>query len=165
MTENDDDPQGEPAELARLYNDGATIESLAKRYALSYQKVRTTLLAAGVTLRPPKIQLPPTPPGLVNAYLAGRSIRQLAAIHGMSYNQTRRILLAEGIVLRPADGNSRPDPTRGPVLRMGATSGEPGSYVHRTTITVTLRTQSKCRVRSRSTASFHVVYRVSTQQD
>ncbi|SDU39063.1 helix-turn-helix domain-containing protein [Amycolatopsis keratiniphila] len=101
MTENDGDPQGEPAELARLYNGGETIESLAKRFALSYQKVRTTLLATGVTLRPPKIPLPPTPPGLVNAYLDGRSIRQLAAIHGMSYNQTRRILLAEGITLRP----------------------------------------------------------------
>ncbi|WP_410665514.1 helix-turn-helix domain-containing protein [Amycolatopsis sp. lyj-84] len=114
MTENDDSA-GEPAdseedgdspgpreaELVRLYNDGATIHSLAQRYGLSYQKVRTTLLAAAVTFRPPKIQLPPTPPGLVNAYLSGRSIRQLADIHGMSYNQTRRILLAEGVTLRP----------------------------------------------------------------
>ncbi|MBB5856326.1 helix-turn-helix domain-containing protein [Amycolatopsis umgeniensis] len=100
MTENDDNA-GEPAELVRLYNDGATIQSLAQRYGLSYQKVRTILLASAVTLRPPKIQLPPTPPGLVNAYLAGRSIRQLADIHGMSYNQTRRILLAEGVDLRP----------------------------------------------------------------
>ncbi|OKA09025.1 helix-turn-helix domain-containing protein [Amycolatopsis regifaucium] len=99
-----DEGTGEPAELVRLYNNGATIESLAERYALSYRKVRTTLLAAGVTLRPAKIQLPPTPPGLVNAYLSGRSIRQLADIHGMSYNQTRRILLAEGVVLRPRGG-------------------------------------------------------------
>ncbi|UUV34083.1 hypothetical protein NQK81_11720 [Amycolatopsis roodepoortensis] len=89
------------AELVRRYNGGETIESLAERHALSYRRVRTILLAAGTTLRPPKIPLPPTPPGLVNAYLAGRSIRQLAAIHGMSYNQTRRILLAEGVVLRP----------------------------------------------------------------
>ncbi|MEU3622180.1 hypothetical protein BS329_34335 [Amycolatopsis coloradensis] len=100
MTENDDGA-GEPAELARLYNNGETIENLAERYALSYRKVRTTLLAAGITLRPAKVQLPPTPPGLVNAYLSGRSIRQLAHIHGMSYNQTRRILLAEGVALRP----------------------------------------------------------------
>ncbi|MER7859315.1 MULTISPECIES: helix-turn-helix domain-containing protein [Amycolatopsis] len=100
-TEREDDLGSLNDELVRLYNDGETIESLAARYALSYHKVRTTLLAAGVTLRPPKIQLPPTPPGLVNAYLAGRSIRQLADIHGMSYNQTRRILLAEGVTLRP----------------------------------------------------------------
>ncbi|MEU3767192.1 hypothetical protein AB0E55_19265 [Amycolatopsis keratiniphila] len=100
-TERGDDRGSLNDELVRLYNDGETIEGLAGRYALSYHKVRTTLLAAGVKLRPPKIQLPPTPPGLVNAYLAGRSIRQLADIHGMSYNQTRRILLAEGVTLRP----------------------------------------------------------------
>ncbi|AUI57286.1 hypothetical protein [Amycolatopsis sp. BJA-103] len=98
----DGDDLGSPRdELVRLYNEGETIENLAARFGLSYRNARTALLAAGVTLRPPKIQLPPTPPGLVNAYLAGRSIRQLADIHGMSYNQTRRILLAEGVVLRP----------------------------------------------------------------
>ncbi|MGW4826198.1 helix-turn-helix domain-containing protein [Amycolatopsis japonica] len=99
--EGEDDSGALRAEIVRRYELGETIEGLAASHALSYRKVRTTLLAAGVTLRPPKIQLPPTPPGLVNAYLAGRSIRQLADIHGMSYNQTRRILLAEGVVLRP----------------------------------------------------------------
>ncbi|GAB3721827.1 hypothetical protein GCM10027598_35940 [Amycolatopsis oliviviridis] len=98
----DGDALGSPGdELVRLYNGGETIENLAARFGLSYRKVRTALLAAGVKLRPPRIQLPPTPPGLVNAYFSGRSIRQLADMHGMSYNQTRRILLAEGVVLRP----------------------------------------------------------------
>ncbi|MFC9253049.1 helix-turn-helix domain-containing protein [Amycolatopsis thailandensis] len=89
------------AELVRRYNDGATIEGLSEELGMSYRKVRTTLLEAGVVLRPARIQLPPTPPGLVNAYLAGRNIRQLAEIYDMSYSQTRRILLAEGVALRP----------------------------------------------------------------
>ncbi|OKA08268.1 helix-turn-helix domain-containing protein [Amycolatopsis regifaucium] len=90
------------AELADRYaNEGNTIEGLAERYQLSYRAVRIALLREGVTLRPPKIPLPPTPPGMVNAYNGGRSIRQLAAIHGMSYCQTRRVLLAEGVQLRP----------------------------------------------------------------
>ncbi|WP_410662954.1 helix-turn-helix domain-containing protein [Amycolatopsis sp. lyj-84] len=88
------------AELVRLYNDGQTIERLARRYALTYQRARALLLGAGVALRPPKIQLPPTPPGMVKDYLGGWSIRQLAAKHGRSYNQTRRMLLAEGVQLR-----------------------------------------------------------------
>ncbi|WP_370451369.1 helix-turn-helix domain-containing protein [Amycolatopsis sp. WAC 01416] len=73
----------------------------ARIYTLGYRKVRTLLLNSEVILRPPKILLPPAPPGLANAYRDGRSIRQLAAKHGMSYNQTRRILLAEGVQLRP----------------------------------------------------------------
>ncbi|MFI0801364.1 hypothetical protein SAMN04489729_6046 [Amycolatopsis lurida] len=85
----------------RYVNEGRTIEGLAAQYQFSYRAVRIALLGAGVTLRPPKIPLPPTPPGMVNAYNAGRSIRQLAAMHGMSYCQTRRVLLAEGVQLRP----------------------------------------------------------------
>lgn len=88
------------AELVLQYADGDTIERLALRYSLSYRRTRILLLDAGVTLRPPKIQLPPTPPGLVNAYQDGRSIRQLAAKHDMSYNQMRRVLLAAGVHLR-----------------------------------------------------------------
>ncbi|GAB3150192.1 hypothetical protein GCM10027258_47900 [Amycolatopsis stemonae] len=58
------------------------------------------LIDAGVTLRPPRIPLPPTPPGLVYACHHGRSIRQLGTTHGMSYSQTPNILLAEGVDLR-----------------------------------------------------------------
>lgn len=111
MTDDDRDvrpPNPVPAEipvdvvraLTASYTAGETLESLAARYPYSYRKIRTSLIDTGVTLRPPRILLPPTPPGLVNAYLDGRSIRQLAAIHGMSYNQTRNILLAEGVELR-----------------------------------------------------------------
>jgi hypothetical protein len=87
-------------ELSGHYTAGETLESLVARYPYSYRKIRTALIDAGVTLRPPRILLPPTPPGLVNAYLNERSIRQLATIHGMSYSQTRNILLAEGVELR-----------------------------------------------------------------
>ncbi|GAB3149695.1 hypothetical protein GCM10027258_46580 [Amycolatopsis stemonae] len=87
-------------DLVKRYSDGETIESLAAELPLSYRKVRTTLIDAGVALRPPKIRLPATPPGLVNAYEHGQTIRQVAATYGMSYNQTRNILLAEGVQLR-----------------------------------------------------------------
>ncbi|MEU3764304.1 helix-turn-helix domain-containing protein [Amycolatopsis keratiniphila] len=95
------DPRIAAALADHYVNEGDTIEGLAERYQLSYRAVRTALLRAGVTLRPQKVRLPPTPPGMVNAYNDGRSIRQLAATHGMSYCQTRRVLLAEGVQLRP----------------------------------------------------------------
>ncbi|WP_410639356.1 helix-turn-helix domain-containing protein [Amycolatopsis sp. lyj-346] len=88
------------AELVGQYTAGETLEGLVARYPFSYRKIRTTLIDEGVTLRPPKIPLPPTPPGLVNAYHYGQTIRQLAASYGLSYNQTRNILLAEGVQLR-----------------------------------------------------------------
>lgn len=87
-------------ELVTRYYGGETIESLVAEYPFSYRKVRTILIDAGVVLRPPRIRLPPTPPGLVNAYEHGRTIRQFAATYDMSYNQTRNILLAEGVQLR-----------------------------------------------------------------
>lgn len=88
-------------ELVEHYAAGETIEGLVAQYPYSYRKIRTALLDAEVTLRPPRIPLPPTPPGLANAYVDGRSIRQLASKHGLSYNQTRNILLDEGVELRP----------------------------------------------------------------
>ncbi|WP_441296305.1 helix-turn-helix domain-containing protein [Amycolatopsis sp. CA-126428] len=87
-------------ELAEHYTAGETLESLAARHPYSYRKIRTALIGAGIALRPPRIPLPPTPPGMVNAYGNGRSIRQLASTYRMSYNQTRNILIAEGVRLR-----------------------------------------------------------------
>ncbi|WP_329063496.1 helix-turn-helix domain-containing protein [Amycolatopsis sp. NBC_01480] len=88
------------AEVIHRYTAGETMEQLAAQYSVSYRQVRNVLIFARVTIRPQKILLPPTPPGLVNAYLDGRTIQQLATTHGRSYNQTRRILLAEGVQLR-----------------------------------------------------------------
>ncbi len=100
--DNNDDAFEGIDDLIRHYENGETIAGLTQQnHHLSYRKVRTLLLDAGVTLRPPKIPLPPAPPGLANAYRDGLSIRNLAKKHGMSYNQTRRVLLALGVELRP----------------------------------------------------------------
>ena len=54
------------AELVRRYLNGKSLEALTQEYPhLSYRKVRTLLLGAGVTLRPPRVPLPPAPPGLL----------------------------------------------------------------------------------------------------
>lgn len=87
-------------ELVCKYDAGKTINGLVEQYPYSYRKIRQALLDAGVTLGPPKVQLPPTPPGFVARYKYGMSIRQLGKLHGMSYNQARNILLAEGVALR-----------------------------------------------------------------
>lgn len=79
------------ADLVGRYSDGETIESLVAQYPFSYWKIRTTLIDSDVTLRPPRIPLPPTPPGLANAYNYGRTIRQLAATYGMSYSTRREV--------------------------------------------------------------------------
>jgi transposase-like protein len=86
--------------LCRWYRNGATIEGLVEVTPFSYRAIRTALLKAGVTLRPPMIQVPQRPPGMVSAYEHGASIRQLAARFGHSYSQTRNMLLHAGVTLR-----------------------------------------------------------------
>ncbi len=88
------------AELVAAYTDGQTLEGLSAAYGLSYRQVRERLLDAGVTLRPAKIPLRPTPPGLVTAYCSGLSLRATAAQFGLSYNATRDMLLRAGVGLR-----------------------------------------------------------------
>jgi DNA-binding transcriptional ArsR family regulator len=89
------------AHLAGSYEAGATIEVLAKESGLSYRHVRTTLIATGVTLRPPRIQVPSCPPGMVNMYQHGASIRAVATRYEVSYSQARNMLLQAGVTLRP----------------------------------------------------------------
>lgn len=109
----------------RYVRQGATIEELAAETGLSYRRIRETLLAFRVTLRPPRIPLPPTPPGLVAAYQDGRSIRQLATRYRMSYNQTRNVLLGEGVELR-ARGTPSMDPTTAPRYPVTPRASEDG---------------------------------------
>jgi DNA-binding MarR family transcriptional regulator/lambda repressor-like predicted transcriptional regulator len=87
--------------LTGRYKSGATIEALADETGLSYRRTRTTLIDAGVTPRPPRIRVPPCPPGMVNLYKSGATIRELANRYGHSYNQTRNMLLHAGVTLRP----------------------------------------------------------------
>ncbi|RSN26485.1 hypothetical protein DMC63_01215 [Streptomyces sp. WAC 05977] len=93
-------PNDDPATLAAAYVAGATLEGLAAEHGVSYRFVRDSVLAAGVTLRPPKILIPECPPGMVEMYERGASIRQLRARFGNSYDQTRRMLRQAGVTLR-----------------------------------------------------------------
>jgi lambda repressor-like predicted transcriptional regulator len=93
-------------DLCCQYEEGVTIEALASETGLSYRRVRTTLIASGVRLRPPMIPVPPCPPGMVELYANGSSIRTLARRFDRSYNQTRNMLLYAGVTLRPR-GQSR----------------------------------------------------------
>ncbi|MGW4525202.1 helix-turn-helix domain-containing protein [Amycolatopsis sp. NPDC004378] len=88
------------AHLRRWYEHGATLEALADVTPFSYRAIRTALLDAGVALRPPRIQVPECPPGMIAAYEGGASIRQVAARYGHTFNQARNMLLAAGVQLR-----------------------------------------------------------------
>ncbi|WP_408630301.1 helix-turn-helix domain-containing protein [Amycolatopsis mongoliensis] len=87
--------------LVDRYESGAAIEAIAKEAGYSYRRTRTSLIEAGVKLRPPRIQVPPCPPGFVNLYQNGASIRVVSTRYGVSYNQARNMLLHAGVTLRP----------------------------------------------------------------
>jgi uncharacterized protein (DUF433 family) len=82
--------------LRDWYAAGATIEDLAAQSGLSYRRVRETLIALGVTIRPPMRRVPPCPPGLVTTYEQGASIRQVASKYDLTYSQTRNMLRHAG---------------------------------------------------------------------
>jgi uncharacterized protein (DUF433 family) len=103
--------------VPRYVENGETLEQLVARWPYSYRQIREALLDAGVTLRPAKIPVQPTPKGLVKAYENGRSLRQLANYYDLSYSQVRDMLLAEGVTLR-GRGNS-------PAARMEPPSDKP----------------------------------------
>jgi hypothetical protein len=94
------------ANLRDWYEDGATIEALVAQTPFSYRAIRTALLDAGVTLRPPMIQVPPCPPGMAEMYKNGATIRQVGAKYDRSYSQARIMLLHAGVTLR-SSGESR----------------------------------------------------------
>jgi DNA-binding transcriptional ArsR family regulator len=93
--------------LVDQYESGATIEAIAKETGYSYRRTRTSLIEAGVNLRPPRIQVPPCPPGFVNLYQNGASIRMVSSRYGVSYNQARNMLLQAGVTLRPPGQSSK----------------------------------------------------------
>lgn len=47
------------AEMARKYEDGASLRTLAGEYGISHQRVRDILLARGVKMRPVGVNEPP----------------------------------------------------------------------------------------------------------
>ncbi|WP_284745087.1 helix-turn-helix domain-containing protein [Amycolatopsis sp. RTGN1] len=86
--------------LRDWYTAGATIEDLAAQSGLSYRRVRETLMALGVPIRPPMRRVPPCPPGLATTYEQGASIRQVASKYDLTYSQTRNMLRHAGVTLR-----------------------------------------------------------------
>lgn len=66
--------------LAKLYEEGATLTELSKRYGVSYTAIRNRVLKAGCTIRKqgnPCVDLPED--------LGEGSLRALAKKHGVSY--------------------------------------------------------------------------------
>lgn len=86
--------------LRDWYAAGATIEDPAAQSGLSYRRVRETLIALGVTIRPAMRRVPPCPPGLATTYEQGASIRQVAGKYDLTYSQARNMLRHAGVALR-----------------------------------------------------------------
>jgi hypothetical protein len=87
------------------YLAGSTIKTLAELHPYTQFRVRTTLLAKGVKLRPAQRIIPASPPGLGTTYLAGANIRDTAALFDLSPGMTRRMLLRDKVKLRPRGGS------------------------------------------------------------
>jgi uncharacterized protein (DUF433 family) len=117
------------AELAERYRSGATIDDLAALYQSYPYRIRRTLVAAGVEIRPPGPSaggLDRDPRGrglrtvsrsveeLAGRYRAGASLEDLAILCGCAANKVRRILIAAGVEIRPRSGvkptTEAPDP-------------------------------------------------------
>ncbi len=66
--------------LRKLYEEGATLTELSKKFKVSYTAIRNRVLKAGCTIRKqglPSVNLPED--------LGEGSLRQLAKKHGVSY--------------------------------------------------------------------------------
>jgi uncharacterized protein (DUF433 family) len=106
-------------ELAGRYRAGATIDDLAALYQSYPYRVRRTLVAAGVEIRPPGavaagldrdprgrgVRAVRRPVGeLVERYRAGAALDDLAILCSCASNKVRRILIAAGVEIRPRSG-------------------------------------------------------------
>lgn len=97
-------------QLVRQYEAGHTLQALADRHAMSYRKVRTTLLAAGVVLRPTGV--PPLPAAARSTQplrldrALRRRLNEHAAARGVQPDEVIRELLARE--LWPQDEPDRP---------------------------------------------------------
>jgi uncharacterized protein (DUF433 family) len=103
-------------ELAERYRAGASLDDLANQYGGSPYRIRSTLVTAGVAIRP-RGSLPPTaaedPRGrgvlairrsveeVVERYRAGASLDDLAVLCRCSAAKVRTLLVKAGVELRP----------------------------------------------------------------
>ena len=117
-----EDRQFPPKKIVQLYEEGATVQSLAKTLGVSRELIRTLLLKHGVKLRGRGGQ-PSAEPGelvgdpgeVARLYRAGQAIEEVAAALGCTEWQVRTVLLKLGVKLRGRAGD-RGDDCRPPSL-------------------------------------------------
>lgn len=117
-----DDRQFPPEEIERLYEDGASVQSLAKTLGVSRELIRTLLLKRGVKLRgrggqpsAEPVELVADPGEIARRYHAGQGIAEIAASVGGTEWQVRTVLLKLGVKLRGRAGNRGDDVNPPPV--------------------------------------------------
>ena len=105
-----------PKKIVQLYEEGATVQSLAKTLGVSLEMIRTLLLKRGVKLRGRGGQPSAEPSELVadpgevaRLYRAGHAIKEVAAAMGCTAWQVRTVLLKLGVKLRGRAGNRGDD--------------------------------------------------------
>lgn len=111
-----DDRQFPPTKIVQLYEEGATVQSLAKTLGVSREMIRTLLLKRGVKLRGRGGQPSAEPSELVadpgevaRLYRAGHGIEEVAAAVDCTEWQVRTVLLKLGMKLRGRAGDRGDD--------------------------------------------------------
>lgn len=118
-----DDRRYSPEKIEQLYEEGATVQSLAKTVGVSREMIRTLLLKRGVKLRGRGGRQPSAEPGdlvadpdeVARRYHAGQGIAEIAASVGRTAWQVRTVLLKLGVKLRGRAGN-RGDELKPPLV-------------------------------------------------
>ncbi len=118
-----DDRRFPPEKIEQLYEEGATVQSLAKTVGVSRELIRTLLLKRGVKLRGRGGRQPSAEPGdlvadpdeVARRYCAGQGIAEIAASVGRTAWQVRTVLLKLGVKLRGRAGN-RGDELKPPLV-------------------------------------------------
>jgi hypothetical protein len=91
-------------QIVRAYQSGIPLDRIARAHDVSYRHARTTVLEAGVELRPPSVTPWQPSPAVTNAianeYNGGATLRQLAAKHEVTNSVMRRALIRAGVTLR-----------------------------------------------------------------
>lgn len=97
------------SQIAKEYQAGASIETLAKRYDSYYKQIRNTLLDEGVELRPstrpknPDLKQPPPNPGPLFKKLYvedDRTMAEIMAEYDITYRQLRNRLREQDVTIR-----------------------------------------------------------------
>lgn len=90
------------AQLAEIYERGASVKAIADATGLTVSWTYRRLKRAGIDVVRPRRECLVSAERLAEEYLAGASISMLAERHGSYYKQVRQLLLEHGVVLRPS---------------------------------------------------------------